>query len=931
MVSRAWRFGAAWLLCCALLLSGCTEKAPSTATGHLRKAQEHLAARQYVPASVELKQALAANRNDPEARLLLGQLYLDAGFPANAEPELLRAQANGAPLDAGEPLVVRAELEQGHYEEVLKHRAYKSLSPPAHAELLSLHALAMLGLGNNGDAHRLADEALAVHPTSVPALTVKARLEALAGHLDQAKELLDRATALDGENAQTWSLIGDIAFKEGRLRDSEQALSNAIEHRLNNAKDLVKRALVRLELGQQAGAAEDLEALKQHFPRHPQIPFLEGRLAFARNDFAEARDFLRRAIQYDPQNTPAYFYLGSALFMLRDYDAAEEPLLTYLAQQPKSTSARKLLALIRIGKGDFPGAQTLLDPVLKEQPDETGSLRILATTLIRQGKVNEAISALSHVVQLQPDSSDAHLRLGKAQLIGNKLEDAIESFERAIELEPTNEKPYMLLTSIYLQQKEVAKALATAQRLQTQVSGSATALNMLGSIHLAKGEDAAATIAFKEAATRRPGDLYSHYQLAQMALAANDPNTAREHYQAVLNEHKDHLATLRLLAQLEASQSNDQSLEQILRRTIKAHPEAMDAYRDLAWLYLRQNNAGQAQSILTQAGGEFNQRPEWLLLQAQVLLASNDAKGAILTLATLLKTPQLSDPASVHYLRALAFQRLGDTAEMAKALDLALKADPANRPARISRTRLLIRQGRIDEAEDDLEQLGAPDEKKDADVLLLEGRIAKARHQDERATDLFREAFDKQPTTSGLLALAQQLTDIGRPYEGIKRLRDWMEGHPDDLRALRGLANAYRGIGSTDDALKTYQQILTVEPDNADALNNLAWLLLETSPSKALAYARQASQQDPDSANIMDTLAMVAWAAGQTELADRTFLRAIATDPSEPLVRLHYAQLLAEEGNADQAITQLHTALGGTNAFAERGKAEELLGRLTHP
>ncbi len=75
-----------------------------------------------------------------------------------------------------------------------------------------------------------------------------------------------------------------------------------------------------------------------------------------------------------------------------------------------------------------------------------------------------------------------------------------------------------------------------------------------------------------------------------------------------------------------------------------------------------------------------------------------------------------------------------------------------------------------------------------------------------------------------------------------------------------------------EEALAEYNQALRLAPDNVEALNNLAWLLLTVEqtelrdPARALILARQASFRQK-SAHVLDTLATAYWANGLPELA----------------------------------------------------------------
>ena len=88
------------------------------------------------------------------------------------------------------------------------------------------------------------------------------------------------------------------------------------------------------------------------------------------------------------------------------------------------------------------------------------------------------------------------------------------------------------------------------------------------------------------------------------------------------------------------------------------------------------------------------------------------------------------------------------------------------------------------------------------------------------------------------------------------------------------------------ETIAAYTQALVLSPDNAEALNNLAWLLLtaeDTSlrdPAKALELARQAVILQPVP-HILDTLALAYWSNGHIEQAILAEERALLQNPPE--------------------------------------------------
>ncbi len=86
------------------------------------------------------------------------------------------------------------------------------------------------------------------------------------------------------------------------------------------------------------------------------------------------------------------------------------------------------------------------------------------------------------------------------------------------------------------------------------------------------------------------------------------------------------------------------------------------------------------------------------------------------------------------------------------------------------------------------------------------------------------------------------------------------------------------------EAAASYRQALRREPQNAEAMNNLAWVLLRAGDAeRALPWAEEAVALDPHHPAFLDTLAEIRLARGETEAAARLLERALHNSPSPEL------------------------------------------------
>ncbi len=104
------------------------------------------------------------------------------------------------------------------------------------------------------------------------------------------------------------------------------------------------------------------------------------------------------------------------------------------------------------------------------------------------------------------------------------------------------------------------------------------------------------------------------------------------------------------------------------------------------------------------------------------------------------------------------------------------------------------------------------------DLLLRQRRYAEA-------LTYFEAANDRRASAPVLYVIGTLRFALGRPADAIDPLERSLALRPDDPATLNQLARAYGAAGRTDEARRTLERLLRVDPDNADAralLNKLA-------------------------------------------------------------------------------------------------------------
>ena len=241
----------------ATSLTGCGDRV--TDIEHFQRAQEYQT-QQNLPASIiELKNALQKNPENREARLLLGQIYVETGDGASAEKELQRARELGAERAAWLTPLARAYLMQGQNPKVLELTPEDSDPAATQATLLALRGLAEMALGRPDEAKASLTRALGLQPDDADALLGMSQLALIERNYSEAEAFASQASASDPRDVRPWF----VKVRLSRLQNDEpaalKALQQILELQPRNAAALLERAEIRATQGDLDQALADVE------------------------------------------------------------------------------------------------------------------------------------------------------------------------------------------------------------------------------------------------------------------------------------------------------------------------------------------------------------------------------------------------------------------------------------------------------------------------------------------------------------------------------------------------------------------------------------------------------------------------------------------------------------------------------------------------
>jgi putative PEP-CTERM system TPR-repeat lipoprotein len=309
--------------------------------------------------------------------------------------------------------------------------------------------------------------------------------------------------------------------------------------------------------------------------------------------------------------------------------------------------------------------------------------------------------------------------------------------------------------------------------------------------------------------------------------------------------------------------------------------------------------------------------------QAQ-LLAGN-TQQAVSTFRKL--TSLLPTQAAAQMNLAEACVAAADFDAAGRALKRALELDPQRFDAHRGLAMLALRDLRYADALQIARTMQQLDPK-DALGHATEGDIQAKRKNWPAAVAAFQSALRYSDASEAAIKLHVALGAANQAAEADRLAAQWEQRHPNDAAFRFYLGDVAMHQQQFAQAEAQYRAVLLSQPDNAMAMNNIAWLLQKQSKPGAMELAEKANALLPNRAPILDTLASVLAASGRLPDAVKTQRRAIAASPQDPALKLALARYLIQDGKSSEAREQLNALVRVGDPYAAQDEISKLLKSL---
>jgi tetratricopeptide (TPR) repeat protein len=714
---------------------------------------------------------------------------------------------------------------------------------------------------------------------------------------------INRVKDLTGAEGQTWKIErarwlldggGDDAGVNGKDagKDTAEAINTLTEivrtsptH--TDARMLLASAYERVN--NIPGAIKELQAAAVLEPNSAAVALEVARLLQSQNKFADARTYLERAAATPDLSADTRRRIASMLASQGDYTRATKILLD--AGNNLDARGKALLADIFRREGRLTDAEGVYRQLLAQSDLDVDTIRGAADFYAATGKIDEAKKVLARL-------GETNARPGQAELIQASFTErhvgpdaARDLYVAAAKATPTDPVNWRHLVAYHLR----------ASRYENAQNAADEGIKSIGRDDAVVRRLHAAARTLVALSAQKPA---LRPTLAILAAAAPEDRGASE----FLASPQANAATM----------PSDDALLARLKNIAGLYPRSMPLQAALVqWFVARKefSEAGQAATRMMEA---FPNDPDPARVAASVYRAAGQHEVAV---SAINKWRERSPENALQADAMIADIRLsqGDAASAARVLQphqAILLKDPSKQATLTTLLRAMAQSGRERDARQILEPTIARERASRAIWLGLAANDIKDPNVAEQwirqvAPMIPADAAPEQTALGSawyhLSVRARDGRGDAATAEAIKVLDPVLarSDAPVDAVLLRAALADRAGDQKLSEEL--YRRGLKIRPDQPEALNNLAYLIVlrDGDVNEAKQLSQRAVKLAPSNASFYDTLGRVQNKAGDRDAAIASFKKAIDLEPNNVEALIGLATVFTDAGKRDAAAALL--------------------------
>ena len=533
--------------------------------------EAHLRARRYDQATVYFEKASGLAPDTAKLHAALGVSRLGMGESGRAISELERASV----LDKNSPqagtMLVMTLLRNKQNDKALATVVMMEKQKGTNPLLLNLKGGVYLALRDLPAARASFEQALAIDPLYLPALTNLAQIDMAEKKPELARQRFEKALAKAPKNADLCAALAKLAASQGKTDEARRWLERAHKDNPDAVAPASLLSNFYLKTGEAQKALDLARTLQTGHPGDADALALRAQVEYSAGLAQAALDSYAKLASVQTTSAPLQMRIASLHLALGEHGGALQAVKRAQALDPTLLDAQVIEVAMLLALNRQREALGVARQVQQQQPKLAAGYKLEGDVLMEQKQPQQALKLYERAYQIsrigplqvqmyralqasgQAAEADARMAawlkenpndlptrtyLASTKLVAKQYRAAIEQYQHIIARDAGNVLALNDLAWAYQQDKD-RRAQATAEQALKLAPDNAAVLDTLGWILLEQGEPKRATGLLRKAADLAPKAAEIQYHLGVALARSGDKGGARKQLEQLLAANKD--------------------------------------------------------------------------------------------------------------------------------------------------------------------------------------------------------------------------------------------------------------------------------------------------------------------------------------------------------------------------------------------------------
>jgi tetratricopeptide (TPR) repeat protein len=540
------------------------------------------------------------------------------------------------------------------------------------------------------------------------------------------------------------------------------------------------------------------------------------------------------------------------------------------------------------------------------------------TTEVQRAPASRVLPALPSSEQVSATAA-YHFAMAQAYSAEGNPDRAIEEYKLTLMYDPKASIVHARLATEYVKKGMASAAMETCKEALALDAGANDARMILASLYSSAQQYDEAVSHYSIVLKSDPSNEEAAVYKAQAQLDQEKNAEAIETMKAFVKDNGDSALGWYYLGRTYHKSGNFDGAEKSYRKAIDVKPSLKQALLSLGYMYEEGKKNDRAVAVYREVYDDTQDLTAANRI-AMIFLKQEKYKEAI----PYLEAIEASDSSDLNNQVKLGLVYM-ETKDYDKAVGVFLRLIEKNPDS----DRIRFYLGSLHEERGDVDQavhhyrLVPANSKLFADSILHAANLLRGQGKNAEAKLEVNTAISKSPETPNFYVFLASVEEEENDLAGaIKTLERAYGVFPREERVLYYLGSLYDRVGETQKGLAKMEQLLFVNPENADALNYLGytWTILGEKLDTAEEYLKKAMVLRPDNAFITDSWGWHLFVRGKISEAIRVLEKAVALKGDEATILEHLADAYARANLPEKAFVTYQKALAVVKDAKEREK-----------